>query len=174
MHWDEREPSNIGSYSLLASGVCRTRSIAFEPVPTTAKRLDEIIAINKLDHLIDARQLAITSPVNSNKPLLFSTDQGCMNAFVNSSYPDSTTTTEMSTLDLQCQGLAPTLLKIDVEGFENDLLQGASQTLDQPSALAVIIEGQTQAVNRQFQELGFVDIEYDALERRIQPHQVCR
>jgi FkbM family methyltransferase len=163
--------ANLGSYSLLASGVCGARSIAFEPVPTTAKRLDEIIAINKLDHLIDARQLALTSPVNANKPLLFSTDRGCMNAFVDSSYPGSTTTTAVSTLDLQCQGLAPTLLKIDVEGFENDLLQGASQTLAQPSVLAVIIEGQTQAVNRQFQELGFVDIEYNALQRRIQPHQ---
>jgi FkbM family methyltransferase len=163
--------ANLGSYSLLASGVCGARSIAFEPVPTTAKRLGKIIAINKLDHLIDARQLAITSPANANQPLLFSTDQGCMNAFVDSSYPGSTTTTAVSTLDLQCQGLAPTLLKIDVEGYENDLLQGARQTLTQPSVLAVIIEGQTLAVNRQFQELGFEDIQYDALQRRIQPHQ---
>jgi hypothetical protein len=67
--------------------------------------------------------------------------------------------------------LEPTLLKIDVEGFENDLLQGARQTLSQPSVLAVIIEGQTQAINRQFQELCFVDIQYDALKRQIQPHQ---
>ena len=58
-----------------------------------------------------------------------------------------------------------------MEGYENDLLQGARQTLTQPSVLAVIIEGQTPAVNRQFQELGFVDIQYDALQRRIQPHQ---
>jgi FkbM family methyltransferase len=163
--------ANLGSYSLLASGVCGARSIAFEPVPTTAKRLEEIIAVNKLDHLVDTRQLAISSPANANKPLLFSTDRGCMNAFVDSSYPGSTTTTLVSTLDLQCEGLKPTLLKIDVEGFENDLLQGARQTLSQPSVLAVIIEGQTQAINRQFQELGFVDIQYDALKRQIQPHQ---
>jgi FkbM family methyltransferase len=163
--------ANLGSYSLLASGVCGAKSIAFEPVPTTAKRLGEIIAINKLNHLIESRQLAITSPVKNHKPLLFSTDRGCMNAFVDSSYPGATTTTAVSTLDIQCQGLNPTLLKIDVEGFENDLLQGARQTLGQPSVLAVIIEGQTETVNRQFQELGFVDIQYDALQRRIQPHQ---
>jgi hypothetical protein len=59
------------------------------------------------------------------------------------------------------------LLKIDVEGFERDVLQGGSAVLADRSVLAVIIEGQTNEVNKLFQEAGFMDYQYLPLERRL-------
>ena len=165
--------SNLGSYSLLASGVVGAQSIAFEPVPETYERLSENIAVNRLCNLIEARQIALTSPENAlgKKGLIFSTDRGACNSFVASDYPGSKVSIDVSTLDEQIKGFSPALLKIDVEGFEEDVLKGAISTLGSSSVLAVIIEGQIDAVNKQFLETGYEDIEYHPLTRKIHPHK---
>ena len=65
----------------------------------------------------------------------------------------------------------PVLIKIDVEGFESDVLAGAAETLSRPSLFAVISEGQTEAVNQMFRDRGFVDCDYDPLQRQVRPLQ---
>src|SRR5688572_25821870 len=46
--------ANIGSYSILASGVSGAHSIAVEPVPETYGMLLRNIALNGLQHLVNA------------------------------------------------------------------------------------------------------------------------
>src|ERR1700737_2016418 len=41
--------ANVGSYTVLASGVCRASTWAFEPDPNTVRHLRRNIAINELD-----------------------------------------------------------------------------------------------------------------------------
>ena len=43
--------ANIGSYTILASGVCRARTIAFEPDPETANHLRRNVQENELNNL---------------------------------------------------------------------------------------------------------------------------
>ena len=61
------------------------------------------------------------------------------------------------------------MLKIDVEGFEDDVLKGAISTLKKSSVLAVIVESQTDTVNKQLLKTGYEDFEYNPLTRRIHP-----
>src|SRR5712691_2896772 len=51
--------ANIGSYTILAAGVCKARAIAFEPDPGAARMLRRNIAINHLNALADVREAAL-------------------------------------------------------------------------------------------------------------------
>jgi FkbM family methyltransferase len=165
--------ANLGSYSLLAAGVAKAKSIAFEPVPQTFNKLLRSIDINNLKDRIDARQIALTSKRASwnGGDLYFSTDRDCENSFVSADYTGERIPISLSTLDEEVFGLSPTLLKIDVEGFEADVLAGASTVLTNKSVLAVIVEGQTSEVNALFHEAGFNDFHYLPLERRLIPRE---
>ena len=46
----------------------------------------------------------------------------------------------VETLDGLLDGLSPRLIKIDVEGYETEVLRGASNTLSGPGLLALILE----------------------------------
>lgn len=37
--------ANVGSYSILASGVAQARTLALEPIPATRRRLSDLIAL---------------------------------------------------------------------------------------------------------------------------------
>ena len=54
--------ANLGSYSLLVSGVAKANTIAFEAVPATHSRLVENIETNSLQNKISSKAIALTSP----------------------------------------------------------------------------------------------------------------
>ena len=163
--------ANHGSYSLIASGIVKAKSLAYEPVPDTYERLIQNISINSLLDKVSPFMIALTSPLNSEggRKLRFSSDRGCMNSFVGENYSGSTVDVNTSTFDEQCGNSEPVLIKIDVEGFEADVLKGASNILTKESLLAVIIEGQTDEVNKFFKKNGFIDVNYCPLSKAIQP-----
>lgn len=51
--------ANVGSYSVLASGVCRARSWAFEPDSITAEHLRRNLKLNRLESLVKIHQCAL-------------------------------------------------------------------------------------------------------------------
>jgi FkbM family methyltransferase len=163
--------ANLGSYSLLAAGVAGSHCLAFEPVPSTFTRLQEALAINDLGARAEARNLALVGPerVAAGENLVFSADRDCQNSFVDASYPGRKIIVNISTLDEQCAGSAPTLMKVDVEGFEQDVLLGAQAVLAAESLLAIIIEGQTEAVNAILRTAGFADVSYEPFRRELMP-----
>jgi hypothetical protein len=60
-------------------------------------------------------------------------------------------------------------MKVDVEGFEQDVLLGAQAVLAAESLLAIIIEGQTEAVNAILRTAGFADVSYEPFRRELMP-----
>jgi hypothetical protein len=82
----------------------------------------------------------------------------------------------VSTLDAVLNGGAPVLIKIDVEGWESEVLAGASATLRSPSLLGLIVEmnGDNAAMNANESAVhecllrnGFRPYSYNPLTRTV-------
>ncbi len=131
--------SNIGSYTILASGVVGAKSVAFEPVPSTFYFLNKNIEINKLNNISSAYNVG----VGSNKGnLKFTNDFDTINhVVVGNEHDINTIDVEIITLnDFFTDKQVPTLMKIDVEGFEKSVLEGAANVLKNDTLKALIVE----------------------------------
>ena len=166
--------ANLGHYSLLASGLTDATSIAIEPIPSTIKKMQKQIDINKLNNKIDILNIGLSDEVSE---LYFSTDESDMNHIVNSDYPNAMKV-NVSTMDTICKDKEISLIKMDVEGYEKYVLKGAKQTLHNPSLKAIIVElnnsGNRYGINDQeiyieILSYGFLPYEYNPLTREIIP-----
>ena len=84
--------------------------------------------------------------------------------------PNGLASVPITTLDAACNEV-PTLIKIDVEGFEADVLRGASQILGDVTAQAVIMELNDEAASRLLKSAGFTCCTYDPFGRDIAPRE---
>jgi hypothetical protein len=75
----------------------------------------------------------------------------------------------LTTLDAACDGQAPSLIKIDVEGLEADVLRGATRILSNPATNVVIMELNDPAASDLLHRCGFVCCSYDPFQRSIAP-----
>lgn len=165
--------ANVGSYSLLASGVAGARTIAFEPVPSTFKSLEKNIKINNLSDLVQLYNIGLSSEKGT---LTFSSLHDTTNHVVTNPNIPNTISVPVDTLDDVCINDFPSLLKIDVEGFETEVLKGARSILSNAILKAIIIElngsgnryGYNELdIHNKLLELGFKASDYDPLERTI-------
>jgi len=129
--------ANIGSYSVIAAGVCGARTTAIEPVPATADALAANIALNDLGRLVTVQRCAVGE---SRGTVRLSTALDCMNHVLNIGEAEPAQEIPQITLDELLDGARPSLLKIDVEGYEYAVLRGARDTLGAPELQAVIVE----------------------------------
>ena len=156
--------ANVGSYTVLASGVVGARSLAFEPVPNTFERLQRNIRTNKIDGLAEAKRLAIGS---SQGEIHFSTDNDTVNKVVSTDYVGSSEKVPVSSLDVLLEGLAPLMWKVDVEGFEIEVLKGSRSALRQESLQAILLECQSPEVNSLVTDAGFRKAAYEPFSRDL-------
>jgi len=127
--------ANAGSYTLLASKVAGARTCSFEPVPSTFARLRMNCIVNELGSLVRLENCALGA---EEGVVDFSAGKDCMNHVLGHSTATSVKV-KVRKADAFAQE-APALLKIDVEGFEYSVLQGATSILQNPSLKAIIIE----------------------------------
>ena len=99
-----------------------------------------------------------------------------MNHVLREDEPGSGQEVPVQTLDQVCAGRSPRLLKIDVEGYEAQVLDGGRHTLDDDALAALIVElnGSGRAygvqdadVDRRLRSLGFLPHAYDPWERSL-------
>ncbi|WP_161791963.1 FkbM family methyltransferase [Psychroserpens jangbogonensis] len=128
--------ANIGHYALLASGVSKCNTIAIEPVPSTFKRLNDQIELNKLSNKIETLNIGVA---DKSDYLFFSTDKTTMNKVVDETYKEAVKV-QVKAIDSLDGSETFNLMKIDVEGFEKFVLNGSSSTLKSDSLKAIIIE----------------------------------
>lgn len=129
--------ANIGAYTILASKVVKSRSIAFEPLPKTADRLRDQVHINRIETIVDVRNMGVGDKKGA---LFFTNNKDATNKVSLAGERANTTRVEVSTLDSELVEGELYFLKIDVEGFEYNVIQGASSLLSTDNISAVIIE----------------------------------
>lgn len=155
--------ANIGSYTILASGVCQARSVAFEPDPGTFRALVRNIALNELGGLVTCRECALGSEQGTTD---FTIGLDTENR-VPRELGLATRTVTLDTLDHAVPERPPALIKLDVEGFESEVLRGAARTLVAPDLKAVIIEDRSSKVLEILHGAGFREHSYDPFSRML-------
>jgi FkbM family methyltransferase len=139
--------ANIGAYTILASAEIGANTIAIEPIPGTFNSLNDNIIINKVQNKVNALNIGLGSKKNVLK---FTSTFDTIN-HVATAYDSDTIDVEVNTLD-SITNLIPDLIKIDVEGFESEVLKGAVNILSSPKLKAIIIE-----LNGSGKKYGFDD-----------------
>jgi FkbM family methyltransferase len=128
--------ANAGVYTILAARAVGCRVIAIEPVPKTFDLLMQNIHLNGVSDRVDTHCCGI-----GHEPgrLFFTSSLWSYNHVVPSAQ-EHTIEVDVSTLDMILAGKSATMIKIDVEGFEAKVLEGATETLSDCKLQAVLIE----------------------------------
>ncbi len=166
--------ANIGSYTILASAEIGAKSIALEPVPLTFAWLAANVSLNEIADRVDARNVAAGS-----EPGVIEFTQSLDSAnHVATAGETDVVRVAVETLDNIVGVRSPTLMKIDVEGYETEVLRGARRTVANESLVAVIIElngsgarygFDDAAIHRDLAGLGFSPFTYEPRSRRLSP-----
>ena len=157
--------SNIGSYSLLASGVCQSRCLAIEPVPETYARLLRNVAVNGLSDFITPCRSALGERVGM---IRFTADKDTMNQVAPEGYTGTTIDVPISTLDEFLSGFPDSIFwKIDVEGHEQQVFNGAFHAITENSPRAMLLESTPKSVAILLEERGFLPYHYKPFSRTL-------
>lgn len=166
--------ANVGSFTLLASAEVGAKTIAAEPLPATFLHLVQNVKINNIEPLVEAHNIGLGGQAGVLK---FTQSLDTINHVARAGDTE-TMDVPVDTLDNLLRDKDPILLKIDVEGFETEVVRGASATLQNPSVQAVIIElnglgsqygYDEQEVHAQLLDFGFASCAYDPVSRQLSP-----
>lgn len=155
--------ANIGSYTILASAVCGAHTIAIEPDPTTLHFLIRNVEANSLTERVDTIETAVG---RLNGHASFTTGLDTVNKIVDGN-EITTRTVRVRRLDDILRKHTPTFIKLDVEGYETEVLAGATATLQRPELLAVETESRNKAASAALSAAGFRECAYHPEKRQV-------
>lgn len=156
--------ANIGSYTVLASGVVGCRTVSIEPVPGTFSKLERNIRINALEGKVRLHHCAAGA---GEGEVWFRTDHDTMNRVVDPSDPVEKMRVVVRGLDTILGVDVGELWKVDVEGYEWEVLQGASGSLRDRRLKGVMLEGNDERIAALMRGAGFESMVYDPWERTL-------
>jgi FkbM family methyltransferase len=122
--------ASIGIYTLLAARLVGRsgRVFAFEPTPESCRRLQEKLALNVVE-CVTVQQSAVSDRCGT---MLFTADRDTANHFTfDSSYAGHSISVPVTTLDATLRESTCSLVKIDAEGAEPLILNGARSAIAQ-------------------------------------------
>lgn len=169
--------ANIGSYTIMAAGACGASVVSIEPIPPTFAHLMDNIRLNDLGSLVTARCIGLGACPGT---LRFSETLDTVNHALSAQEGQVSAglSVPVETMDGVLAGLVPTIIKIDVEGFETEVIRGARKTLNAGALLAVLMEHSwggnrygfdETRLHAEMLELGFAPFNYDPLARDLSP-----
>ena len=163
--------ANVGAYTVLASGEIKATSIAIEPIPITFSRLKDNLVINDISNRVTALNIGLGKEINTMK---FTDTFDTVNHVAVEGEQD-VIDVPVKTLDSITEAI-PNFLKIDVEGFETEVLLGASRVLSSPELNTLVIELNGSGSRYGFIEdeihssllnYGFTPYEYNPINREL-------
>lgn len=171
--------ANIGAFTVLASAVVGARSVAFEPADQAYGWLCRNIAINGIGERVRTRQAAVGSKSGT---VSFTQNLDSVNHVATDEETEAsrevTARIPILTLDEAFGDEVPAIMKIDVEGFEAEVIRGGSRVLGNQRLQGIVMElngsgaryghDETALLSR-LGEFGFAPYAYAPLERRLSP-----
>lgn len=169
--------ANVGSFTILASKEKGVRTIAFEPIPSTFSELSDNVRLNDIQSLVELHNIGLGS---SDQVIKFTNTQSAINHVA--------TETEINVIEVPVKCLddivnlsVPSLIKIDVEGFETEVLKGMEKALQNENLLAILIETNNSGkrygvsdldIHQHLQQSGFKAYIYDPFKRELTPQEL--
>jgi FkbM family methyltransferase len=157
--------ANVGSYTVLASGVCKATTWAFEPDPITVSRLQRNIAINKLQNLVAVHSIALG---RDERNVPFTIGRDTENKIAENYQPNVRVICQKP-LDSLLTGSWPVMIKMDVEGYEPNVLEGAQGLLRNNALKVIESETVSEEMQRTLHDAGFVRMIYHPFPRLLKP-----
>jgi len=156
--------ANVGSYSILSAACIGSKTYSFEPVPKTFQNLETNRAINQYQDIWQLNRIAIGDKFDE---LLFSVDKDTENSVVGNDYIGETIKVQSIPLDSFCveNSIMPEFIKIDAEGYDEQVILGFQTGLTNPEVNVIAIEGDTEFVFQNLTQFGFNTYSYDPFSR---------
>ena len=154
--------ANIGSYTILAAGVRGAQVRAFEPVPQTFAKLVRNFRVNGIEALAVGEQLAAGE---ARGILRFTADRDTMNQVAAEGYSGNVIEVPVRPLDELLAEFPAVMWKVDVEGFEEQVLRGAGIVLRHPDLRVVLLEGSSPEISSTMVAAGFSRGTYNPWQR---------
>jgi len=167
--------ANVGSYSVLAGAVVGAHCISIEPIPSAFNHLMDNININDISEYVTALNIGVG---DREDKLRFTTGCDTVNHVLSDSERHDVESMDVlvKRVDDVLSKTEPALIKIDVEGFETKVIEGAKNTLQRKSLLGVIIElngsgnrygFDEHALHEEMLGYGFLPYKYSPINREI-------
>ncbi len=167
--------ANVGSYSLLAAAAGVRRVVGFEPSTVTSAKYQRNIDLNGLNDSISFHRVALGG---DDGELAFTMGADTTNHVVaDGEVAQATEVVPVRRFDEYFAGGQPSFIKIDVEGFEAQVLAGAGNGLRDPALMGLLIEdngsdhryGARGSVSDLVRGNGFIEFRYDSSTRTLSP-----
>lgn len=126
--------SNLGSYSLLAGGICESKTFSLEPSPSSFNRMIKNIELNNFENVTCMN----IGAGNENGSFFMTDSKGPENHLVTES--DDAIKVEIKRIDDIKFESNPTFIKIDTEGTEFEVIRGGLKVLDSPEMIGLLAE----------------------------------
>jgi FkbM family methyltransferase len=128
--------ANVGSYTLLAGNEREAQTVSIEPIPSTFNFLKTNVALNNIQRNVKCLNIGLGS---AKGVLSFTASHDTMNHVATNSEFDTINVNierfdDIISIEKTC------LIKMDVEGFEAEVIKGMNNALQNPSFKALIIE----------------------------------
>ena len=129
--------ANIGAYTILAASK-RSKVIAVEPIPSSYEILKKNILLNDFSNTVDIYNIAIS---DKDENLKFSNNLDALNhVLINGEKYTDIINIPAVKLDQILNGQIPKFIKIDVEGYESKVIDGAENIFSHNDLKCIIIE----------------------------------
>ena len=158
--------ANVGSYTVLSAGVCQARTWAFEPDPNTMKHLKRNIAINRLDDRVLIYECALGA---TRDEILFTSGLDTTNKVVTGDNKNTNTVLiHQERLDYITDSIyTPNMMKIDVEGYEENVLKGSLKTVENEALKVIELETVSPWIEDMLLANCFHRVYYDPFSRKL-------
>ena len=155
--------ANIGSFTVLASGVVGATTWAFEPDPHTALALNRNIELNGLTNRVVVHQTALG---DDDGTIAFTRGLDTTNRVAAVAEPNVRIVMQRR-LDSMIGNHLPIMIKVDVEGHEDAFIRGAAQTIQNPSLKVLELESYGEQSLTFLNSSGFERVFYDPCGRAL-------
>jgi FkbM family methyltransferase len=172
--------ANTGWYSMLAASLSQSSSIhSFEPLSEHVECLAESVSVNRYTERVHIHKLALSNTQGYAEILLAGSGSSLNKNFLGKSAKTRKIRTEILDVYLQNNHLSfPDFIKIDVEGHEHEVLEGATVVLGHHPILFIEAAQSLKKLKRDFINEHFEEM-FKMLEEKgykiffLQDERVC-